>query len=137
MPDETTLAWPDYDGNRMYRSLGSIQENARVDLLFIRFGGAESKGEARLRINGRAEIDESAEAIAGLPCAKRLIRVTADHIFLNCPRYIPELAMERGLIHAPRERHLPPEPPWKARPMVKDLFDRERETKEGRRSGRD
>src|SRR6185436_7393847 len=34
--DETTLAWPDYDGNGMFRSLGNVLANPHVGLLFIR-----------------------------------------------------------------------------------------------------
>ena len=55
---ENVLAWPDYDGNRMYRSLGNVMQNARVGLLFIRFDGTLLDGAARLRVNGRAEIDD-------------------------------------------------------------------------------
>ncbi len=32
---DTELVWPDYDGNRMYRSLGSIRAAARVGLLSL------------------------------------------------------------------------------------------------------
>lgn len=51
---ENVLAWPDYDGNTMYRSFGNITRNARVDLIFIRFDGKLTDGAGRLRINGRA-----------------------------------------------------------------------------------
>ncbi len=119
------LAWPDYDGNRQYRSLGNIVRSPRVGLLFIRLGGAGPDQATRLRINGRAEIDESPEAIAGLPGAKRLVRVTADHIFPNCPRYIPRLATEEPSPYAPRAGYVPPEPVWKSKPFVKDIFDAE------------
>ncbi len=128
--DETTLVWPDYDGNRMYRSLGNILVNPQVGLLFIRFDGSLHEGSARLRINGRAEIDESEAAIAGLPGAKRLIRVAVDHIFPNCPRYIPKLADEEASVYAPRAGYQPPEPPWKSRPMVKDIFEAEQSREE-------
>ena len=122
---DNRIAWPDYDGNRMYRSLGNILRNSRVGLLFIRFDGALFNNAMRLRVNGRAEIDESAGAIAGLPGAKRLIRVTAEHIFTNCPRYIPKLAVEETSVHIPREGHEPPDPAWKSMPFVKDIFERE------------
>ena len=109
---ENIVAWPDYDGNRMYRSLGNIARNPRVGLLFVRFDGKLFNKALRLRINGCAEIDESAEAIADLPGAKRLIRVTADHIFTNCPRYIPKLSTEEPSVYVPREGYTPPDPAW-------------------------
>lgn len=123
---DNVLAWPDYDGNRMYRSLGNILQNERIGLLFINMDGQLFDGSARLRVNGRAEIDDSASAIAGLPGAKRLIRVFAEHIFPNCPRYIPRMRTEGTSIYSPRESYTPPEPAWKSRPYMKDLFDEER-----------
>ena len=65
-------------------------------------------------------------AIAGIPGAKRLVRVTADHIFGNCPRYIPKLSLEEPSVYVPREGYKPPDPPWKSMPIVKDIFDKER-----------
>jgi uncharacterized protein len=122
---ENVVAWPDYDGNRMYRSLGNIACNPRVGLLFIRMDGKLYNNAARLRINGRAQIDESAAAIAGIPGAKRLVRVTADHIFTNCPRYIPKLSFEEPSVYVPREGYKPPDPLWKSMHFVKDIFDEE------------
>ena len=124
---EAELAWPDYDGNRMYLSLGNIQRSPRVGLLFLRFDGHRFDGSAaRLRINGRATINESAEALAGLTGAKRLIRVRADHIFPNCPRYIPKMELVERSEYTPRDGYTPPDPDWKGRPHVKDIFDKER-----------
>ena len=128
---DNTIAWPDYDGNRMYRSLGNIMLNPRVGLLFIRFDGKLYNAGGRLRINGHAEIDESPEAIEGLPGAKRLLRVTAEHIFPNCPRYIPKLAIEEPSVYVPREGYEPPDPDWKSRPYLKPIFDKERERSGG------
>ena len=119
-------AWPDYDGNRMYRSLGNIQRNSRVGLLFISFDGKLFNKAGRLRVNGHAEIDDSPEAIAGLPGAKRLIRVTAEHIFPNCPRYIPTMTMSEPSVYVPRDGYSPPDPAWKSVPVIKEFLDRER-----------
>src|SRR5262245_53776923 len=127
---ENVVAWPDYDGNRMYRSLGNIVCNPRVGLLVVRLDGKLFNNAGRLRINGHAEIDESAEAIMGLPGAKRLIRVTAEHIFTNCPRYIPKLSLEEPSVYVPREGYRPPDPPWKSMPFVKDVFEGERRSED-------
>ena len=122
---DNVIAWPDYDGNRQYRSLGNIVSSARVGLLFIRFD-AEAPGRSiRLRVNGRAEIDESNAASAGTPGAKRLVRVTADHIFPNCPRYIPNLALAEPSVYIPQAGKIAPEPTWKSLPFAKDIFDAE------------
>lgn len=125
---DSELAWPDYDGNRMYRSLGNIRQSSRVGLLFIAFDGRQFDGSAaRMRVNGRATIDERPAALADLPGAKRLIRVAVDHIFPNCPRYIPTMTLVERSEFAPRKGYEPPEPAWKDRPMVKDIFDAEKD----------
>ena len=123
---ENVLEWPDYDGNRMYRSLGNIIRNPRVGLLFIRFDGTRFDGSARLRVNGTAELDVSAVAREGVSGAKRIIRMTAEHIFTNCPRYIPTMATEEASVYTPRDGYTPPDPAWKSRDFVKDIFDEER-----------
>ena len=48
--DESTLAFPAFDGNGMFRTLGNISVNPRVGLLFIDF-----ESGSRLRVNGEAE----------------------------------------------------------------------------------
>ena len=123
---ENILEWPDYDGNRMYRSLGNLIRNPRLGLLFIRFDGTRFDGSARLRVNGKAVLDESDAARKGIPGAKRIIRMTAEHIFTNCPRYIPTMASEGASVFTPRNGYTPPEPEWKSRDFVKDIFDEER-----------
>lgn len=47
------LAFPDYDGNGMFRSLGNLAVNPEVGLLFIAMHGTPR----RLRVNGTARID--------------------------------------------------------------------------------
>ena len=51
--DDTTIAFPSYDGNGMFLSLGNIREARRVGLLFLDF-----ERPARLRLNGTAEVHE-------------------------------------------------------------------------------
>ena len=53
--DEQTIAFPNYDGNGMYLSMGNITLNPSVGLLFIDF----ERGH-RLRLNGTATLDSSA-----------------------------------------------------------------------------
>lgn len=49
MIDERTLAFPDYDGNGMYRSWGNVLVNPAVGLLFLDF---ESPWRLRMNSNG-------------------------------------------------------------------------------------
>jgi uncharacterized protein len=115
------VAWPDYDGNRMYRSLGNIVKNPNVGLLFARFDGKTT----RLRLTGVAEIDEDPAAIAGLPGAKRLVRVTATYIYYNCPRYVPNMEGFEPSVYAPRPDYTPPQPEWKSRDYIREVLKEE------------
>src|SRR2546430_754562 len=56
--DAHTIAFPNYDGNGMYLSLGNVLNNPQVGLLFIDF---TSTRPSRLRVNGVASISESDE----------------------------------------------------------------------------
>ena len=51
--DDRTLAFPVYDGNGMFLSLGNIRGQAHVGMLFIDF-----EQPNRLRVNGVATVDE-------------------------------------------------------------------------------
>src|SRR6266436_5889767 len=48
------LAFPDYDGNGMFKSLGNIVVNASVGMLFIAMHGKPK----RLRVNGSARVSD-------------------------------------------------------------------------------
>ena len=49
--DDKMLAFPDYDGNGMYRSWGNVLVNPQVGLLFLDF-----ETPKRIRVNGTARI---------------------------------------------------------------------------------
>ncbi len=111
------LQFPDYDGNGMFKSLGNLRANPNVGLLFIRIG--EKRG--RLRVNGRAEISFDDPAMADIVGAQALVRVTAEHIFPNCPRYIPYLEVKEPSIYVPEAGHEPVEPVWKSFEQFRDV----------------
>lgn len=105
-----TLEYPEYDGNSMYRTAGNILRSPQVGLLFVGFDGGR-----RIRLNGRAEILDDAEALARHHGAKFVVRVAGD-LFPNCPRYIPDLAAGTPSPHPPRAgQPPPPAPEWKSR----------------------
>src|SRR5262245_11958509 len=108
------LAFPDYDGNGMFRSLGNVAVNGEVGLLFIAMGASPK----RLRVNGRATIAESDPLLATFPGAQMLVRVAARAIFPNCPRYIP--VADGPSPYCPRTDYEPPEAAWKGFDVFKD-----------------
>lgn len=111
------LIFPDYDGNGMFKSLGNLLQNQKIGLLFMRIG--EKPG--RLRVNGRAELSFDDPLIASLPGAQAIVRVTPEHIFPNCPRYIPHLEMKEPSIYVPKADADPVEPAWKGFGIFKDV----------------
>jgi predicted pyridoxine 5'-phosphate oxidase superfamily flavin-nucleotide-binding protein len=111
-----TLVWPDYDGNGMFKSLGNVVANPQIGLLFI----AMEEAPKRLRVNGRAEISFDDPMMAEFHGAQALVRVTAEHIFPNCPRYIPNIKDSEPSIYTPCEAE-PVEPAWKGFEDFRDV----------------
>jgi uncharacterized protein len=115
--DAQTLAFPSYDGNGMFRSLGNVQVNPRVGLLFIDF-----ERPRRLRVQGRATLSLDDDELASWPGAQCVVRVHADRIFPNCPRYIHRMQRLEMSPHAPCDNHEPPPAAWKRFEMFRDVL---------------
>lgn len=113
-----SLEWPDYDGNSMYRSLGNILRSPAVGLLFMTFDGAL----LRLRVNGQAAVLRDAATLARHHAARMVVRVTAQAIFPNCPRYIPDLALGTPSEYTPHPGVTPPQPAWKSRDYLRGIL---------------
>src|SRR6202048_5362191 len=91
------LAFPDYDGNGMFKSLGNLLVNPHVGLLFI-----DMQRPRRLRVNGTATVSRDDPLMAETGGAQMIVRVEAHAIFPNCPRYIPTMQLAEPSIYAPR-----------------------------------
>jgi predicted pyridoxine 5'-phosphate oxidase superfamily flavin-nucleotide-binding protein len=113
-PDE--LAFPDYDGNGMFKSLGNMLVNAHVGLLFIDMHGKPR----RLRVNGQARVLRDDPLLASTVSAQMIVRVQARAIFPNCPRYIPKLELAEASPYTPQPGREPIEPGWKGFSDFKD-----------------
>jgi hypothetical protein len=114
------LAFPSYDGNGMFRSLGNVLVNAAVALLFVDF-----EGPSRLRVNGRASMSDDDPLLATIPGARLVVRVRAERIFPNCPRYIPRMAFVEASPYVPREGCTPPIPRWKRFDAFRDVLSKD------------
>jgi hypothetical protein len=112
-----TLAFPSYDGNGMFKSLGNVLVNPHVGLLFIDF-----ESPKRLRVNGRASIDERDPLRTDFVGAQVIVRVDATAIFPNCPRYVHTMRPVETSPYAPAEGHTPPVPEWKTRPVFREVL---------------
>ena len=103
------LAFPDYDGNGMFKSLGNVLVNRNVGILFIAMHGKPQ----RLRVNGEATLRDDDPLLAETVGAQLIVRVAARAIFPNCPRYIPKMELIEPSIYAPRAGCEAAEPAWK------------------------
>ncbi len=103
------LAFPDYDGNGMFKSLGNLAVNAQVGLLFIDL----HEKPRRLRVNGEARVSRDDPLLAQTVGAQLIVRVKARAIFPNCPRYIPKLQLAEPSKYVPQPGCDPVEPAWK------------------------
>jgi uncharacterized protein len=117
--DQTTLAFPNYDGNGMYLSMGNVLENPHVGLLFIDFTGNPPR---RLRVNGTASIDPDDPIATEWERAQFVVRVHATEVFPNCPRYIHRMELVERSKFVPHENCEPPVPSWKRTDWARDVL---------------
>lgn len=115
--DGNTLAFPDYDGNGMYRSWGNVLANPHIGLLFLDF-----EHPKRLRVNGTAQLSENDALRIEYPGSVFIIRVTATRIFPNCPRYLHKMQLVEYSAYAPRPEYTPPVPAWKTFEAFRDAL---------------
>jgi len=106
--DEHTIAFPSYDGNGMFLSIGNVAENPSVGLLFVDF-----QEGSRLRLNGEATVDPDDPLIDEFPGAQVVVRVRAREVFPNCRRYVHTHGDERRSEFVPDGESPPPVPDWK------------------------
>jgi uncharacterized protein len=117
--DQHTLAFPNYDGNGMYLSMGNVLENPNVGLLFVDFTG---KPPRRLRVNGRASIDDDDPLLGEWERAQLIVRVDVTEVFPNCPRYIHRMALVERSRFVPRTDCATPIPGWKRETWASDVL---------------
>src|SRR6516225_45518 len=81
--DTKTIAFPCYDGNGMFYSMGNLMGNSKVGMLFINFDRPH-----RLRVQGLATIRDDDPLLANFFEAQMIVRISVTEIFRNCPRYV-------------------------------------------------
>ena len=115
--DETTLAFPSYNGNGMYLSAGNVLRNPHVGLLFL-----DLEQASRMRVNGLARIEEDDDLIASYPEAEFIVRIDVREVFPNCPRYIHRYRRVESSPFVPREGCVTPVPSWKRSDWASDVL---------------
>lgn len=115
--DDTTLAFPFYDGNGMYLAVGNVGDNPRVALLFIDF-----ERQARVRIHGTATVRADDRLLATFPGAELVVRVKVASLIANCPRYIRKMQLVEESAYVPDGSHEVPAPAWKSLADFSDVL---------------
>jgi predicted pyridoxine 5'-phosphate oxidase superfamily flavin-nucleotide-binding protein len=115
--DDRTLAFPSYDGNGMFLSLGNVLRNPRVGLLFVDF-----QAGSRVRVNGIASVADDDPLLASYPGAQVVVRVRTTEVFPNCPRYIHRMQLVERSPFVPQVECAPPVPEWKRRSWSRDAL---------------
>ena len=125
--DKTTIAFPNYNGNGMFLSMGNIVGNSKVGMLFLDF-----ETPHRVRVHGIASIDQNDPLLAEFQGAELIVRVAVTETFINCPRYVHKYQRLQTSKYAPQAGcAAPPPPQWKRIDALQDaLPEREKDLAE-------
>jgi predicted pyridoxine 5'-phosphate oxidase superfamily flavin-nucleotide-binding protein len=115
--DATTIAFPSYDGNGMYFSMGNIVGNPEIGCLFIDF-----EKPFRLRLQGRAEVVKDGPLLGHFNEAELVVKVAVTDVWMNCPRYIHRYKKEAASRYVPRADAETPLCEWKRIDGLQDIL---------------
>jgi hypothetical protein len=126
---DSVIAFPGYDGNGMFLSMGNITGQGKVGLLFIDF-----ETPHRLRLQGTARLVKDDPLLATFPEAQYIVRVEVESVWVNCPRYIHRYAKVEQSRYVPKAGAETPLAQWKRLDFVQPVIadeDRARVAQQG------
>jgi predicted pyridoxine 5'-phosphate oxidase superfamily flavin-nucleotide-binding protein len=115
--DARTIAFPNFDGNGMFLSMGNVLQTRKVGLLFIDF-----ENPRRLRLSGEASISLDDPWLADCPEAQFIVRIAVTQVFPNCPRYIHKYTLVERSSYVPHAGCATPVPSWKKSDWASDVL---------------
>jgi predicted pyridoxine 5'-phosphate oxidase superfamily flavin-nucleotide-binding protein len=127
--DSHTVIFPGFDGNGMFLSMGNIEGQGKVGLLFVDFVKPN-----RLRLQGTARMVTEHPLMAEYTEAKYLVIVEVTKAWINCPRYIHRFEKVSQSHYVPRPGRATPLASWKRLDIIQDALapdDRNRAESEG------
>ena len=127
--DPQTIAFPSYNGNGMFYSMGNVSASGQVGLLFIDF-----ETPHRLRLQGGAAIDPEDPLLGDFCGAELVVRVTVTDLFVNCPRYVHRYGKVEASRYVPRDGEEVPVAEWKRIDALQDVLS-EQDRAAARRAG--
>lgn len=128
--DSRTIAFPHFDGNGMFLSVGNATDTGRIGLLFI-----DLETPNRLRVQADVQqVTDDPVLLARWPGASLVTVATVESVFHNCGRYIHRHQRTASSPYVPDEHGQAPTPAWKRIDMVQDVLtdhDRDRTARDG------
>lgn len=115
--DDKTLVFPSFDGNGMYLSMGNINTNSKIGMLFLDF-----ETPHRVRVHGTATVSCNDPLIKEFYEAELVVRVSVTEIFSNCPRYIHRYQRVETSKYVPQAGCETPSPQWKRINVLQDAL---------------
>jgi uncharacterized protein len=115
--DAQTIAFPSYDGNGMFLSMGNIALTGLVGLLFIDF-----ETPHRIRVQGQATVSAADPLLSEFKDAELIVRVAVTDTWVNCPRYIHTYKKTGQSRYAPTAACETPMAEWKRIDMLQDAL---------------
>ncbi|SDN84286.1 hypothetical protein SAMN05660199_00819 [Klenkia soli] len=128
--DPTTIAFPHFDGNGMFLSVGNAEDTGKIGLLFI---DLETPNRIRLQADVERVTDDPV-LLARWPGASLVTVAKVETVFHNCGRYIHKHQRVEDSRYVPDADGSQPVPAWKRIDVVQDVLtdaDRARTTAEG------
>lgn len=112
---ENRLAFPNYDGNGMWLSMGNIDAAAKIGMLFMDF-----VTPWRIRVQGDAKLSKDPELMARFPGSNMVVDVAVTRVFQNCARYIHKHTRVEASPYVPDKEGKQPYPAWKRIDKIQD-----------------
>lgn len=113
--DPGELRLPIFNGNGMWRTLGNIEDDPRVALLFV-----DRERPWRVRLHGTGTVLTDAASTSAFHGAEAVLAVHVARVFPNCGRYIHRHGEISPFV--PRDGHEPPIPDWKRLPVLNEVL---------------
>ncbi len=115
--DSKTLAFPSYDGNGMFFSMGNLLLNPSVGILFIDF-----EVPNRMRLQGTASVMGADPLLEEYKEADLIVRVNIEQTWVNCPRYVHRYKKLNTSKYVPKANIATPHAVWKRIDAVQDVL---------------
>ena len=117
VPNARSLVFPSYDGNGMFMSLGNIDSQAKVGMLFVDFETPQ-----RTRVRGEARLLREGPMFASYPGANLVVEVAIERVWQNCPRYVHRMQPIEQSPYIPAEDGTAKLAMWKRIDMIQDVL---------------